>query len=77
MASLDGLAFEGATKRNRPNLKVRLITMFGLAHLEFRRLDRYFMLECLWHIKTWNQSSNASTRKLEKQANSANSREDL
>lgn len=22
MASLDGLAFEGATKRNRPNLKV-------------------------------------------------------
>lgn len=24
-ASLDGLAFEGATKRNRPNLKVRVI----------------------------------------------------
>ena len=23
MANLDGLAFEGATKRNRPNLKVR------------------------------------------------------
>ena len=23
MATLDGLAFEGATKRNRPNLKVR------------------------------------------------------
>jgi len=25
-ASLDGLAFEGATKRNKPNLKVRFIT---------------------------------------------------
>ena len=24
-ASLDGLAFEGATKRNRPNLKVRAV----------------------------------------------------
>jgi exosome complex component RRP40 len=24
MATLDGLAFEGATKRNRPNLKVTL-----------------------------------------------------
>lgn len=29
MASLDGLDFEGATKRNRPNLKVRkLISQF-------------------------------------------------
>lgn len=33
MASLDGLAFEGATKRNRPNLKVR-IDLFVLIVLE-------------------------------------------
>ena len=32
-ASLDGLAFEGATKRNRPNLKVR-IDLFVLIVLE-------------------------------------------
>lgn len=36
MASLDGLAFEGATKRNRPNLKVcrdRVLAFRGLMYV--------------------------------------------
>lgn len=36
-ASLDGLAFEGASRRNRPNLKVRWVLIFVLPDCEVNR----------------------------------------
>lgn len=36
MATLDGLAFEGATKRNRPNLKVRVALCFPGSQPDYR-----------------------------------------
>ena len=60
-ASLDGLAFEGATKRNKPNLKVR--TSLGIL-LDFStniyRSDVWCTQECLSLTRTWNPSLNAS-----------------
>ena len=43
-ASLDGLAFEGATKRNKPNLKVREYSKRNY-NLTIIRLDASFMHE--------------------------------
>ena len=43
-ASLDGLAFEGASKRNKPNLKVSIITM-RRDTLTIIRSDALFMHE--------------------------------
>jgi exosome complex component RRP40 len=37
-ASLDGLAFEGASKRNKPNLKVKTTTHFPLSLLSLSRV---------------------------------------
>ncbi len=46
-ASLDGLAFEGATKRNKPNLKAFLLIPF-LAYVDLKlayRWDHWSMRE--------------------------------
>lgn len=37
MATLDGLAFEGATKRNRPNLKVRVRVIHNASRCGLRQ----------------------------------------
>jgi exosome complex RNA-binding protein Rrp4 len=67
-ASLDGLAFEGASKRNRPNLKVCKVIMFSqTARLMDNRLILSSMHEYLSPIKTWNLSSNVSMRRRTKQ----------
>lgn len=44
MASLDALAFEGATKRNRPNLKV-ITPFFSLVVLGMRVDPRLFLCQ--------------------------------
>ena len=66
MASLDGLAFESATKRNKPNLKVQkffvLFTKTTETFVSFR-LGLSYMQECRWRTKIWNLSWNASTHK--------------
>ena len=69
MATLDALAFEGATKRSKPNLKVntcptakspavcvQLTEIFGRSGLSC-------MLECHSLRAIWTQSSNALTRR--------------
>ena len=47
-ANLDALAFEGATKRNRPNLKVLLISYF--AQLLLTSLGRVFVVRASFLI---------------------------
>ena len=59
VANLDALAFEGATKRNRPNLKVSGFYFFfpslQISHIEEDpRSDLWFMRAFLWHIKIWS-----------------------
>jgi hypothetical protein len=68
-ASLDGLAFEGASRRNRPNLKVCrvLILSSKIERLMDVRLILSSMPEFLSPIKTWNQSSNVLMRRHAKQ----------
>ena len=68
-ASLDGLAFEGASKRNRPDLKVcGVLTMFSqIPRLIDSRLLPSSMPEFLSPIKTWNKSWNVSIRRRTKQ----------
>jgi len=67
-ASLDGLAFEGATKRNKPNLKVRNNLLYRGLWAE-RNVDGgcrwgvLCMLVSHWPIKTWSLSLNASMHK--------------
>ncbi len=79
-ATLDGLAFEGATKRNRPNLKASCsfyIATCGLQRngLDIVRLAPWFMLAYLWHTKTWNRSSSVSTHRRGRLKGSENSKE--
>jgi hypothetical protein len=59
-ALLDGLAFEGATKRSKPNLKVR---SSPVAHSLTQSLSRsvpWFTRACPSHIKTWSPNWNVS-----------------
>lgn len=57
MANLDGLAFEGATKRNRPNLKVCIFHCNLSGHTQKRRRSvRCSMRAYRSRTKTWNQS---------------------
>lgn len=74
-ALLDGLAFEGATKRNRPNLKVRWFIHISIPSTEFvDRSVRYSTLASPWHIKTWNLNSNVLRRKRARLLSLGNSR---
>ena len=74
-ASLDGLAFEGASRRNRPSLKVCFgDDLVGLRGANDVRSIRSFMPVFLSPIKTWNQSSNVSMRRHAKQKGLENSR---
>jgi hypothetical protein len=79
-ALLDGLAFEGATKRNKPNLKVLCILLQPVIPIDGNscdRLDLYYSPEFHWHTKTWSQSWNALTRRHERQTDLENLRGDL
>ena len=63
-ALLDGLAFEGATKRSKPNLKVRNSTRLSLIQsIFFSRLVPWFTLACPSHTKTWSPNWNVSMLK--------------
>ena len=62
-ANLDALAFEGATKRNRPNLKVVPISCSVPFLPIFCRSGLCYTLAFLYHTKTWNRSSNVLMHK--------------
>ena len=73
-ASLDGLAFEGATKRSRPNLKVA-VQIHPLTSLKLNnRWDLSFTQEFHWRTKIWNQNWNALMHEHANQGVSANSK---
>jgi Exosome complex component RRP40, S1 domain len=78
-AQLDGLAFEGATKRNRPVLKVKitLLQTENIIDNELtRRLGRWYTHGYHWPIKIWSLNSSASTHRLENLRALASSRVD-
>jgi hypothetical protein len=68
-ASLDALAFEDATKRNKPDLKV-IPNFLEYVHApaepfyDLNRLARSSMLEYRWRFRSVNLKSNASTQRL-------------
>jgi hypothetical protein len=73
-ANLDALAFEGATKRNRPNLKVVSISYFCPIFADFPRSGLCYMRAFLYPTKIWNRSSNVSMRKPVNQKVTVNSK---
>jgi hypothetical protein len=62
-ANLDALAFEGATKRNRPNLKVVSIPYFCPIFADLPRLGLCCTPAFPYPTRIWNRSSNVSMRK--------------
>jgi hypothetical protein len=63
MANLDGLAFEGATKRNRPSLKVCNLVFGTAASHPIRRSALCSTPVSLLPTKTWNPNWSASMHK--------------
>jgi len=76
-ANLDALAFEGATKRNRPNLKVVTTSSLVLSFADFPRSDLCYMRAFLYPTRIWSRRLNVSTHKPANQQASVNSKAGL